>query len=49
MPVDVIDDTYIDSLMIKILIFKLGIMLEHQNTKTFLLKITLQTGLKKFL
>ena len=36
-------------LMIKILHLKLVIMLEYQNTKTFLLKDILQIGLKKFL
>ena len=33
----------------KILDLKLVIMLEYQNTKTFLLKDTLQIGQKKFL
>ena len=36
-------------LMIKILNLKLVIMLQHQNTKKFLLKDILQIGLKKFL
>ena len=50
-PIDVKDNTYIDfgkELMIKILNFKLVIMQEYQNTKTFLLKDLLQIGLKKF-
>ena len=36
-------------LMIKILNLKLVIMLQHQNTKKFLLKDILQIGLKKCL
>ena len=36
-------------LMIKILNLKLVIMLQHQNTKKFLLKDILQIGLKKYL
>ena len=50
--IDVKDNAYIDSgkeVNIKILYFKLVIMLEYQNTKTFLLKDILQTDLKKFL
>ena len=39
----------IKKLIIKIPNLKLVIMLEFQNIKTFLLKDTLQTGLKKFL
>ena len=38
-----------NKLMIKILNLKLAIMEEFLNTKTFLLKDTHQTGLKKFL
>ena len=41
--------TLVKTLMIKILNFKLVIILEYQNTKTFLLKNILQIGLKKFL
>ena len=49
-PVDVKDNTYIEKkLMIKILSLKLVVILEYQNTKSFLLKATLQIGLKKFL
>ena len=51
-PIEVRDNTYIDSIkkiMIKIVNLKLVIMLEYQNTKTFLLKDILQIGLKKFL
>ena len=44
-PVDVKDNGY----EIKILNSKLVIMEEFQNTKTFLLKDTLQVGLKKIL
>ena len=51
--VDVRDNTYIDfdkkKLIIKILNFKLVIMLEYENRKIFLLKPILQIGLKKFL
>ena len=36
-------------LIVKILNLKFVIMLEYQNTKTFLLKDVLQIGLKKFL
>ena len=36
-------------LMIKILNLKFMIMLEYQNTKTFLLNDIFQIGLKKFL
>ena len=39
----------LNKLMIKILNLKLVIMLEYQNTKTFLVKDILQIGLKKFL
>ena len=39
----------IKKLMIKILNLKLAIMSEYQNTKTFLLKATLQIGQKKYL
>ena len=51
-PVDVESSTYIDfdkKIPKKILNLKLVIMLEHRNTKTFLLKDILQIGLKKFL
>ena len=50
-PVDVKSNTYIDSskLMIKILNLKLALLLEYQNMKTFLQKVTLQIGLKKIL
>ena len=51
-PVDVKDNTYIDfdkEVNDKDTNFKLVIMLEYQNTKTFLLKNILQIGLKKFL
>ena len=50
-PVDVKSNTYIDSskLMIKILNLKLVLLLEYQNMKTFLQKVTLQIGLKKIL
>ena len=51
-PIEVKDNTYIDSIkevIIKILNVKLVIMLEYQNTKTFLLKDILQISLKKFL
>ena len=51
-PVDVKSNTYIDSskkLMIKIRNLKLLIMLEYQNIKLFLQKVTLQISLKKFL
>ena len=39
----------VKKLMIKILNLKLVIMQEYQNTKTFLLKVILQIGLRKFL
>ena len=51
-PIDIKHNTYIGfgkKLMIMILNFKLVIMREYQNTKTFLLKTILQIGLKKFL
>ena len=50
-PIDVKDNTYIDSIkeVKKILHFKLLIMLEYQNTKTFLLMNMLQICQKKFL
>ena len=50
-PTDVKDNTYIDSIkeVKKILHFKLLIMLEYQNTKTFLLMNMLQICQKKFL
>ena len=56
-PVDVKDNTYIASIElhsskevnIKILDLKLVIMQEFPNTKIFLLKDTLQIGLKKLL
>ena len=51
-PFDVKLNTYIDSvkkLMIKIRNLKLVIILEYQNIKMFLQKITLQIGQKKFL
>ena len=51
-PFEVKDNTYIDSVkeaIIKILNLKLVIMLEYQNTKTYLLKDIVQTDLKKFL
>ena len=51
-PFEVKDNTCIDSVkevIIKILNLKLVIMLEYQNTKTFLLKGIVQTDLKKFL
>ena len=41
--------TLVKKLMIKILNLKLVILLEYKITKTFLLKVTLQIGLKKFL
>ena len=40
--------TLAKTLIVKILNFKLVILLEHQNTKTFLLKDIRQTGLKRF-
>ena len=49
--VDVKSNTYSDSsekLIIKILNLKLMILLEYQNIKIFLKKVTLQIGLKKF-
>ena len=39
----------IKKLMIKVLNFKLVIMQEYQNAKTFLLKAILQIGLRKYL
>ena len=49
-PIDVKDNlTLIKMLMIKILNLKLVIMLEYENTKTFLLKDILQIGLKNVL
>ena len=49
-PVDVKDNILlINKLIIKILNLKLMIMQEYQNTKTFLLKDILQTGLNWFL
>ena len=41
--------TLVEKLMIKILNLKLVILLEYQNIKTFLQKITFQIVLKKFL
>ena len=41
--------TLVKNLMIKILNLKLVILLEYKITKTFLLKVTLQIGVKKFL
>ena len=51
-PIDVKDNKYIESIKEvndKDPKFKLVIMLEYQNTKTYLLKATSQIGLKKFL
>ena len=51
-PFDVKSNTYIDfsnKINIMVLILKLVILLEHQNIKTFLQKVTLQIGLKKLL
>ena len=51
-PIDVTGDSYDEyneDFNKKILNKKLAIMLEFQNTKTFLLKDMLQTGQKKFL
>ena len=47
-PVDVKSNTYIDSNneIIKILNLKLVILLEYQNIKIVLKKVTLQIGLK---
>ena len=39
----------VNKLIIKILNFKLVILLEYQNIKTFLLKALFQIGLKMFL
>ena len=39
--------TLAKTLIVKILNFKLVILLEHQNTKTFLLKDIRQTGLQR--
>ena len=50
-PIEVTDDSYVkynEELNKKILNLKLVIMLEFQNTKTFLLKDTLQIVQKKF-
>ena len=50
-PVDVKPSTYIDSskwFMLKILNFKLVILLEYQNIKIFLQKTMFQIGRKKF-
>ena len=49
-PIDVKDNTYIESIkeVKKILHFKLVIMLEYQNAKTFLLMNILQICQKKF-
>ena len=41
--------TLLKKLIINILNLKLLIMVEHQNTKTFLLKYIVQISLKKFL
>ena len=51
-PVDVKSNTFIDSskeIMIKIRNLNLVIMLEYQNIKMFVQKVTLEIGLKKFL
>ena len=51
-PIDVKDNTYINigrEVNDKDPKFKLVIMYEYQNLKTFLLKAILQIGLKKFL
>ena len=50
-PIDVKDNTLklVRKSMIKILNFKLVIMIEYQKTKTFLLEDMLQIGLKKLL
>ena len=51
-PGDVKSNTYINSgkeIIIKILNFKIGILLGYQKIKLFLQKFTLQIGLKKFL
>ena len=51
-PVNVKSNTYINSskeIMIKNLNLKLVILLEYQNIKIFLKKVTLQIGLKKIL
>ena len=51
-PVDVESNTYIDSfkkLILKILNLELVILLEYEDIKIFLPKVTLQVGLKKFL
>ena len=48
-PVEVKSNTYIDNKStIKILNLKLVILLEYQNLKIFLQKLTLQIGLRKF-
>ena len=41
--------TLVKKLIIKILNLKSGILLEYQNIKIFLQKVTLQIGLKRFL
>ena len=51
-PVDVKPRAYIDSIKEnheKILNLKLVVLLEYQNIKIFLQKVTLQIGLKKLL
>ena len=51
-PVDVDSNTYIDSfkkLILKILNLELVILLEYENLKIFLPKVTFHIGLKKFL
>ena len=48
-PIEVKDIDSIKEVNIKILNLKLVIMLEYQNTKTFLLKDILQISLKKLL
>ena len=52
-PTNVKDNTDVESgkknVMIKILNLKLVILLEYQNTKTFLQRVILQIGKKKFL
>ena len=51
-PVDVKSSTIltlIEKIIKKILNLKFMIMLEYQNTKTFLQKVTFQIGLKKYL
>ena len=51
-PVDAKSNTFIDSskeIMIKIRNLNLVIMLEYQNIKMFVQKVTLEIGLKKLL